>query len=325
MLSHRLAVLAVVAVAFAPALLRLPHMEVSRSPMQLVPRGHEAGLGFARLLDKFGAGMLWPTKVLVLPPPGETVFSESFFKRVASVVESLPSQLPLSPRYSVQSLVYSSDAGGAIPFATVRAALPELRDAGHGDGAELLCDVAAGAVGMDACQLIRLARQKFVNANGTAMVLNIALDSDPWTPASTRWLHSLRRACEIFGGSTDQYLVVSNPSSVNDTVDGVYASAPLVVLVTGCGVFAIVSASFRSVVVPLRLLPSIALTIIWTYGLAVMVYQDGVLAGLGISCLSPIGHGGIPGVSWVLPPICFTLLTGLCLDYDSYGAQRYTP
>lgn len=116
----------------------------------------------------------------------------------------------------------------------------------------------------------------------------------------------------------ENYFVISGPASLMDTVGSVFGSAPFVALVTTGVIFVVVTAAFGSVVIPLRLLPSIAATLIWTYGLAVAVYQDGVLAWTGVQSLMPIAAGIAPGVSWVVPIASLTILPGLSLDYDIF-------
>jgi len=298
-------------------LARLPHMELSRSPLFCVPLGNEAFLGFSQALEHFGAGLLWPTRVLVLAPPGASVLSRDFFDRVATSIEEAKAKLPPTPGMTVQSLVFYNDK--RVPLSVVEATQVACAQglASH-TARHVFCNSLP-----DWCEnldLLCMARHELVNHDESAMVLNLELKGDPWAEDGGAWLQGLRKAFPQ--DAPERYYVISNPSSVMDTMHNIYSSAPLVLLVTVFVVFGVVAWSFKSVVVPLRLLPSIALTICWTYGMSVLVYQDGILHWMGISSLAPAPGGVAAGVAWVLPALCFTILTGLCLDYDIFVLSR---
>ena len=75
------------------------------------------------------------------------------------------------------------------------------------------------------------------------------------------------------------------------------ATLPLMAGVTLGVVFILVTAAFRSLVVPLRAVLSISLTLAWVYGFLVAVYQHGLLAWTGIPAFQPAPQG----LSWMTP------------------------
>ena len=88
----------------------------------------------------------------------------------------------------------------------------------------------------------------------------------------------------------------------------VYDSLPLAIGVTAAVVFVVVGIAFRSVVVPLRSIFTIALTLSFVYGSATYVYEHNILNSLGFWGLH--GRGAL---SWIPPLLNFSLLVGLSL------------
>jgi uncharacterized membrane protein YdfJ with MMPL/SSD domain len=63
---------------------------------------------------------------------------------------------------------------------------------------------------------------------------------------------------------------------------------------------------------------SISLTLAFSFGLSVLVFQDGVLNWTSIRALTSIGDE----VSWLVPIMAFTIIVGLTLDYDVFLISR---
>ena len=78
-----------------------------------------------------------------------------------------------------------------------------------------------------------------------------------------------------------------------DVQDTVYRLLPVAMVVTMVIVFAIVGIAFRSLVVPLRAVLTIIFTLVIVFGASVLVYQHGVLDGLGIACLHTIANSQV--------------------------------
>ena len=61
------------------------------------------------------------------------------------------------------------------------------------------------------------------------------------------------------------------------------------------------------------------MTVVLVYGLATLVYQNGILSFTTIKPLSPCGE---KGVCWIPPILAFFLILGLSLDYDVFIVSR---
>merc|ERR1719401_618525 len=71
---------------------------------------------------------------------------------------------------------------------------------------------------------------------------------------------------------------------------------------------------FRSFMAPCRSILSIAMTLMFVYGGAVLLYQDGILNRLGFENFTDHLGGCTFGAAYG----CFPILTGICLDYDTF-------
>jgi len=78
--------------------------------------------------------------------------------------------------------------------------------------------------------------------------------------------------------------------------------------------------AFRSIVIPLRSIFSILLTVMWVYGLTVLVYQDGLLEWTHVPGLT----GAFKSQQWFIPAISFSVVCGICLDYDIFLLSKAT-
>lgn len=81
--------------------------------------------------------------------------------------------------------------------------------------------------------------------------------------------------------------------------------------------FVYIGYMFESLFVPLRLIFSIFLSVIWVYGMAVIIFQEGgylstIFPTLDISS----------GIFWLIPIMTFSIMVGLALDYDVFLFSR---
>ena len=70
-------------------------------------------------------------------------------------------------------------------------------------------------------------------------------------------------------------------------------------------------------IVPIRSVVSIALTLMFVFGLTVLVYQDGAFEFMDLACFSKTGY-----ISWLPPVMTFSIVVGLGLDYDVFLISR---
>jgi len=83
-------------------------------------------------------------------------------------------------------------------------------------------------------------------------------------------------------------------------------------------VFGLLGFAFRSVIPPFRSIISITFTLAVSFGMAVLVYQDGIFASWNLRSLTAVDLE----LSWLLPVMSFSIMVGLALDYDIFLITR---
>merc|ERR1712130_655579 len=125
------------------------------------------------------------------------------------------------------------------------------------------------------------------------------------------WLDTARSRfgyeCYLTGGSVDEV----------DTASTIYQHFPVVLASIVAFVFCLMGLVFKSVFVPFRLFITIVVPMLFVYGLAVMVYQQGMLDGLNVEAVR-----NSDGLYWLVPVMTVTILIGLALDYDIFLFAR---
>lgn len=107
------------------------------------------------------------------------------------------------------------------------------------------------------------------------------------------------------------------PSSM-DAIDTVYRLFPIIIGVSCGSVLVVVGIAFRSIVMPLRSVVSIAATQLFVFGLVVVTYQSpGIMNWMGWGSVQSFG-----AVSWTAPVVAFSVIVGVALDYDIFLITR---
>jgi len=113
-------------------------------------------------------------------------------------------------------------------------------------------------------------------------------------------------------GSYDYHLVGA-PIWMVDATDITFKLFPIIIAVTVAAIFVMISCLLVSAFIPLRYAFTLVFPLSFIFGLAVMVYQDGVMEWLSWSALR-----STDGMYWLTPIITFPICTGLALDYDIF-------
>lgn len=90
----------------------------------------------------------------------------------------------------------------------------------------------------------------------------------------------------------------------------------MVIMIIGI-IVVLVGFMFRSISIPFRLLLTLAVPLASVFGLAVLVFQKGILSWFGSKMLQPVA-----GFYWVVPIISVCVCVGLALDYDIFLMAR---
>ena len=256
----------------------------------------------------FGSGTLSPYKLLFVGPPSSTISATSF--EVFDATLNFLSSLAATPdRASFTGIAQL--ASEQVTFEEYSAALAGF-SLGQCNG-----DTAAE----QACRSLAAVASASNSADGTASYFSAVLNVDPFSNEGTGWLVDARSGIEELRseGALQGYEVylVDGAGAEYDAVQVVYDAFPFMIGATLATVFVLMGAFFRSVVVPVRSVFSIALTLAWVYGLLVLVYQEGVLEWTGLDCFQQTDY-----ISWLPPVMTFSIIVGLGLDYDVFLISR---
>lgn len=161
--------------------------------------------------------------------------------------------------------------------------------------------------------------EKFTTQDKLGSVALVTISVDPMGAEGLHWIRAAQASLRNFTKTTDYEWGITNMAvSMFETRAKAYKSFPIMVGVTCGAVIIIVALIFRSVLLPIRLLFTLGLTILWTYGLASLVFCVGVLDWTGL------GLGTLGELYWVVPVIVVTIIFGLGVDYDVFLFTRVT-
>jgi uncharacterized membrane protein YdfJ with MMPL/SSD domain len=289
---------------------------------QNVPIGSDMYTLMDTLSDEFGGGSTNPYNVLMLPRDRVTpIFSDKFFKDSHhlwdSVITELNAEIPSGNGTGYFFMTYLRAPGAptvSIDYKTMGTwcQLPGFpKNPVRPRPAE--------------CQTINM----FTNIddyqdNTTAPTATWGLVTpgmDPFSVDGDAFLKKLRSLLEIQGPLNNIDVYIVGPAAYGiDMVDGVYNFFPLMITATLITAGLFVGITFRSVVMPIRAISTSLLSVGFTYGIAIMIYEYGALNFLGIGNLS----NNLKAIPWIIPCIVFFILTGLGLDYDIFLCVRIT-
>jgi uncharacterized membrane protein YdfJ with MMPL/SSD domain len=297
-------------------------LQVSNEFTNVAARGSVYAKIGARITEDFGPSQLYPYKLLMRPRSGEPIFGPSFYSKSAEFLTALEADVvkgfPEAKGSTYAFLAYKSDGrGNSLTTAW--------------DGVEFLCYSSPPPFGLTeqqrraicAFQLHGLTNVKDYSQNATDPptatfgLINAAVD--PTGHSGVPFLKALRQGCSKLGRVyAIECYVGGMPPQIDDEVKAVYDYFPGMIAATFAISMTILGVSFRSVVIPLRSLITNALTLGFVYGVSVLIYQRGILDWTG---WGSVGH--IPeGLNFTLPVIMFSMITGICSDYDIFLLVR---
>jgi RND superfamily putative drug exporter len=167
--------------------------------------------------------------------------------------------------------------------------------------------------------------KQLVSKKNDAMLTFVFPTMDPFSPEAFSLVDEVR------GVLRNQTLEASIPgltfktfspaSILMDLIDVTSHRLPLTFLACVLTCLTLVAFWFGAPFLPLKLLLTVAVPITWTYGAALFVYQDGVLASLGVPFpgLRPTHNAGI---DWTVPIFTLTFIVGLAMDYEIFLLER---
>ncbi len=155
------------------------------------------------------------------------------------------------------------------------------------------------------------------SAEGEVAVLTVPIPGDPASSEAIDAVRELRTeiADETFAGTDAEVLVGGTTSENIDYFDSVIDPAPWVIALVLLLTFVFLTVVFRSIVVAGTAVLLNLLSVGAAYGLLVLVFQEGIGAGL-------LGFQTADAIEAWVPLFLFSVLFGLSMDYQVFLLSR---
>lgn len=282
-------------------------LKLSTDMIANIPRGSALHDGYMQLTSSFGSGLMWPYKLLIVPPPHSGgVLSKDTWETCQDIVTGI-GENPKLYDTSIKTFNFPFLFGGMkVPW-------------------ECVAPACVGNTCFEcpqfAQQLVHIGLQEFVNNDHTGVFGYVNLPWDSLDPKhGQNWLSEMRRILKEWEAKLPGYQlqIGGTPTILWDESLVMMQIFPFIV----CGClsisFLVLAVAFKSILIPLRSMMSIILTQVFVFGLAVLTFQYGILDFLGLPGLS----SDLKGVELHMPIAVFSIIVGLALDYDIFLLTR---
>lgn len=269
----------------------LHRIRVGLPAAQWWPTQTEAGAAVEDLSRMGRSGYLFPVRVVVEMPEGDVATAAATLRGLRALSDSLRAD----PRVNtVRSIV---DFGGRPSILSLSLLYGDL-DSARVENPAL--DAFLGADG-------RVTLLDVIPADTTSLTTSMELVESVRELAASGAIRQLQEARVLVGGYT---------AGAVDFQAALLARFPGIVAMV-LGITALMLAiAFRSVLVPLKAIVVNSLSVLATFGLTVLVFQEGVGGGLfGIA--QPAG-----AIYVVVPVLVFAVVFGLSMDYEVFMLSR---
>jgi len=315
-------------VLVVPLALQVFRINLDQNILNVLPRSGEATNRLLRMFEEYPGGNFAPFQVMVTLPPserGQILYSEVAFRAAHRVAEKIVNQTECtessitSPAWVSGTHVYPIEAEILLGIA------------------ELFCDDAKNShfrfenFTLDApCRIPKQYEflwEKSVNAERNSFLLHIVVPFFPFSETSRTFIAQVRHILKdteaelnkpgIDPKDTVKLYLTGFEVGPSEIEGAVYAVFPTMITVSMLSIFATLGILLNSYFAPIRLALTLFMPLASVFGLAVLVYQDGILDWTGIQAVTSSG-----GFFWSIPVMILTMIAGLVLDYDLFLITR---
>lgn len=281
----------VVCALLAPFCCGLLRLELVVNEDHVLPRRSETHAAIARFTQDWPVGELFTFDVVaVAHERGRSVFTPDFYDVCHRLARDIAAH---TEDFGPESVLSPADIGDR-----------------HVD-----YDLAAFLLATDEFAYTHVFAQQ-VNANRTAARMTLAARRDPNLNAS-RVPAQLRPILANYSASTNYSFYLTNRIvDMNDAVARTLEVYPWAVLIMAAVISVTVVAALQALLLPLRMVLTIALTVVWSYGVLALVFATDWFYWLSPNLAAE------PGVCWIVPVLSLPMLVGLALDYDIFLFTR---
>jgi hypothetical protein len=201
-------------------------------------------------------------------------------------------------------------------------ALVQGRRVSHALSRELLNPRSAlCAVERDVCAMYEYAYQRAVNVEhgSDAVIIQVIPDFSTFSPLGMDFVRAAHKSIDAHPMEAFHVLLCGIEVDMVADIDEGLGTFPIILAVTTMVIFTFIGVGFQSAFVPVRLSLTVVFPLATVYGLAVLVYQDGLLDWTGVRAVSKSQSGSF---FWIIPILTLFISIGLVLDYDVFIVHR---
>jgi RND superfamily putative drug exporter len=264
------------------------------------PRGSSSESGFGLLEDNFGPGIISPINLVVVPNNNDVWGENTFLKLgnfvLVSIVETDLRRSAFSSHVSVGD--FPITYGLSQDFFNVTSPRYDTQDAMN----------------------YRNFAPQFVNIledGRESAVVEIVFPVDPSSPDAADLLKDLKLIAKDTLSDDFQFGFTGITAESSDMISSTYELFPLMILFVVIGIYIFIGLMFRAVILPARLIATIALTISFIYGAATVVFEYDTILNDIFPALDNISV-----TFWMVPIMSFSIILGLGIDYDIFTIER---
>jgi RND superfamily putative drug exporter len=308
---YSVAIIIVALLLAIPVSKQLADLTVSDNQDDLLPYDTPSGRAFRTMKSEFGSPMLSPLDIVVKARSPDAIWSREFYDATAQFIAALQSDREVKSD-SLMSMICMQ--GHLVPYEGIAFAR----------GFSGMTDALRNAALMQLDKDIRLSAESYLRAFGSyvssdrdAIKISLFLSVDPLSPEAKAWLTKARNdyVKKAYGDTAEVGFACRTAESL-DIVDNAFRIFPRMVAAVLVVTYIIIGLMFRSAIIPLRLLITVALTISFIFGMFDLVF----LHHWGALLIPQIEN--IQGLFWILPIIAFCVIVGLGLDYELFILSR---
>jgi uncharacterized membrane protein YdfJ with MMPL/SSD domain len=306
--SHSYLILLLTLGATAPFLWLLLKMAPVSDDTLIYLQGSPSLNSLNLLRQSFDEGVLNPYKIVAITSPG-AVLTAGYFALESQLIRTLlDTQGEFMAARSVAALSFFDSKN--VSLATSLAYL--------NPGSPLYSTDDAGAY--------RAVASRAVTADRSATLITLTLTLPPDSNRAAGFVTAVRSLLDSFSqsqpvsGVAVQLYLVGGYTVTMDTQAALYKLVPLEIGMVVVIVVAILCVSFGSLALVVRLIFTMCISLCWTYGMLVLVYQPGPAQDAFERSTPSLANS--TGIYWIIPPMTFSILVGLALDYDIFLISR---
>jgi RND superfamily putative drug exporter len=252
-----------------------------------------------------------------LSVPDARTLPASHESRVVS--DLLSSEFPRNETQPIQIVVHTRESateadnlGALYDYTREIAALPGVRRVDSLVNLDPRLDKAGYAAFYANAQNPQAAGAAAQFSNGDYSLVSVLYDTDPLSKESQDIVRSLR-AISLGAGMTTQ--VGGTPAYLVDFLTGLESSIPWAIGLIMLVVFILLFLMLGSVVIPFKAVVLNILSLSFSFGALVWIFQDGNLADV-------LGFTPVGSIDGTLPVLIFAIAFGLAMDYEVFLLSR---